>query len=302
VRDNNDYYSAHFFGNETNITPMAFFSFYGDLPMCRYLYHVRGAVTTTAAKEHRSEPDDAVDWFPIFNAAYNDNYEIVQWLYKNGAKSEIFNEGGVESNAIRTLFERWHRNEDPDDLAKWLVMEGVLDGRTGKTDRGKLGRFMIEMEHNGYAWHNLVDVRYAFRDWMEELIAPNDAFHTFLLGTVRAPQYSIDAMKKKVAEGIGSVEAASMLVGAAMSNGITRDIWEQLMMDVGRPRSSNACLASHPGLLEKIGDFVGIIKSKKKMIRIYSALDLAPSITTTQLSRMREVLEGSGGDSDQYSE
>ena len=72
-----------------NITPMTHFAFHGDLPMCRYLYHVRGAVTTTAAQEHRAEPDRPVNYYPIYVAAYEYNFDIVKWLYQHGAKSEL---------------------------------------------------------------------------------------------------------------------------------------------------------------------------------------------------------------------
>jgi len=284
---------------------MVFFSFYGDLPMCRYLFHVRGAVTTTAAREHRSEPDDEVELFPIYTAAVRLKFDVVKWLYKNGAKDEIFNVGGDGCNAISSIFRRLDRNEDRIAVANWLVMEGMLEGRAGNTELGKFVGFMDAMRRIPTRLKEWEEVHDEFLGWMEKLLAPSNAFHTFLLGTVRTPQYSLLAIKQMIAEGIGSAGAASMLVGAANANGTTRDIWDQLMKDNGRPTSNNACLASFPGILEKIGDFVGIMKSKQKIRRIKSALHLtanrirmrevlALDLTANRI-RMREVLERSGG-------
>jgi len=276
---------AHFFMNTPNITPMAYFSYCEDLPMCRYLHHVRGAVTTRAAQEHLTEPAMGVRWHPIYAAAYDcRDIEIVKWLYKNGAESELLMFGTDysvdDSSAMSTLFYFLCKNgvfsDCLVDFIKSLVMEGFLEDDLGNTNRGdgtKIDDFLLEMEREvGYVFGG--DMNDVFLGWMEELLAPNYAFHIFLLGTARKPQYSVAGLKKIVAKRLGNVEAASMLVDGAVANGNSHDIWDQLMGGAGRPSSHNACLASFPGVLEKIADYVGIIK-RPELRRIEDARDAA---------------------------
>jgi len=267
-----DLENSDLLGGESNVTPMAHFSCCADLPMCRYLHHVRGAVTTRAADEHLSEPDIGVRMHPILAAAYGKHHdwreiETIQWLYENGAKSELLlNVKG--SSAISVLFDQCYDDDDlfPDclvDFAKWLVFKGFLEDDAGITDQSMLGRLVYEMQRENDMM-NVLEMMETFRDWLNELLAPSDAFHTFLLGTARKPQYSVAGMKEIVAARLGNVEAASMFVDGAISNGNVRDIWDKLM-------PSNACLASFPGVLEKIADYVGIIKSKPELRRVEGA-------------------------------
>jgi len=276
-RDTSSFAFDNFFKNMSNITPMAFFAYYGDLPMCRYLHHVRGAVTTTATDEHLSEPDDEVLFFPIYAAAYKLNFDIVKWLYRHGAKSEILKVEG-EDSALSVCFEVDYQVSNGPDLTKWLVMEGVLEGEGNGNERITIGDLLHEVQRGSTYHDSPTYIPNAFLGWMEELVAPNNAFYTFLLGTVQAPQFSVATMKKLVAERLGSVGAASILVDGAIANKNLRNAWDQLMVDVGRPTSTNACLAPFPGVLEKICDYVGIIKSKTKLRRIEDARIAAKEI------------------------
>ena len=59
---------------------MAHFANFGDLPMCRYLYHVRGASTMAPEEEHwtqRSDNPNMHDMFyiPMWAAVFNDHFE-----------------------------------------------------------------------------------------------------------------------------------------------------------------------------------------------------------------------------------
>ena len=76
-----------------------------------------------------------------------------------------------------------------------------------------------------------------------------------------------------------------MLVDDAVLSGRSREIWDQLTADAGRKTSSNSCLASFPGVLEKIGDYVGIIKNKTKLKRVADAKAIAQSVTVDELRR-----------------
>ena len=269
-----------------NITPMTHFAFHGDLPMCRYLHHVRGAVTTTAAYEYRTRPEEPVAWYPIYVAAYEYKFDTVKWLYQHGAKSEILKVDTGESSAISTCFFATKSSalkEGAVDLAKWLVLEGFLEGGSdAKPDAHRLHQFLHELQYENQLW-KLEDTPRLFIDWMDDLLQPNALFDNFLLGTVRDPQYSVSEMKRLLGKKIRSAEAASMIVDDIVLSGRAREIWDQLMADAGRTTSSNSCLASFPGALEKIGDYVGIIKSKTKLKRVADAKAAVQSVAVERL-------------------
>ena len=279
-----------------NITPMTHFAFRGDLPMCRYLYHVRGAVTTTAANERTMEPNKPIEWFPIFAAVYQASgvitspwllerhhraIETFKWLYQNGAKNEILKVAARYSPVSMLTM------PEADDLAMWLVLEGALEDGTGKTSRYRLLRFLYELAHFSHK-RTIGNIRDIFLAWLDEVLSPTNAFDTFLLGTVRNPEYSIDTMKRILAKRLGSLGAASMLVDGAIENCTCRDIWNKLMADAGRTSSANACLASLNGVLEKIGDYVGIIKSETGLRRIRDAQNIARTVTKEQLQSIMD--------------
>ena len=152
-------------GGCINITPMAHFAHLDDLPMCRYLYHVRGAVTTKAAQEHRTRPDEPVEWYPILSAAcrYRYDFDIVKWLYQNGAKSEVL-EVSDKISAISKFFfatKDFAVQKMTVDFAKWLILDGVLEeGSDAKPDARRLYHFLYELQYQNYLWQ-LVGGRYA---------------------------------------------------------------------------------------------------------------------------------------------
>ena len=235
--------------------------------MCRCLYHVRGAVTTRCP----------VEWCPIFSASNHYHFDVVKWLYQNGAKSEVL-EVMEETSAISTCF--YATNQFPlrkgaVDFAKWLILEGVLEEGSAKPDARRLHHFLYEVQYQNELWE-LEDMPRLFIGWMGDLLQPNILFHNCLLGTLPDPQYSDGAMKKMLGTRIGSV-GASMLVDEAVTKGKSRDIWDSLLTDIGRTASANACLASFDGVLEKIGDYVGIIKNKTKLKRIADSKAIAKS-------------------------
>ena len=273
-----------------NITPMTHFAFYGDLPMCRYLHHIRGASTKTATEEHRAEPNKDVPWFPIYAASSNNKFQILKWLCLNGAISESLKGDDFGESPLGLIISDFDRNRKSLeerrtrlDLVKWLILEGVLEDDLGKTDPEKLRSFLRELTHCHGGWAQ-EEVKGVFLDWLKEMLAANCAFHVFMLGTIRNPQYSIAEMKRVLGRRIGSVEAASMLVDTAVKDGSERDIWDQLIVDSGRTTSSNSCLASFDGVLEKIGDYVGIIREGKKIKRVKTAQDIARNVTTEDLA------------------
>ena len=53
----------------------------------------------------------------------------------------------------------------------------------------------------------------------EDLLMQTDAFHTFLLGAIPAPEYSIDELKDFLMVKLGSEESASIVVKEVEANG-----------------------------------------------------------------------------------
>ena len=172
ARSNLELPSAELYGNNWfNITPMAYFACNGDLSMCRYLHHVRGAVTTKAAQEHRTRPDEPVIWYPIYAAAYESQFDTVKWLYQNGSKSEILKVDKGGSSAISTGFYaqkgRAPLRKGAVDFAKWLILEGVLEGGGVAANSRRLCHFLYELQHENTFWE-LQDMPGLFIGWMDE--------------------------------------------------------------------------------------------------------------------------------------
>ena len=67
------------------------------------------------------------------------------------------------------------------------------------------------------------------------------------------------------------------------ANGNGQALWDQLQSDIGRPKSTNSCLAAHPGISERIGAYVGFVKSKTKIHRLRSFHEIASHLTISNL-------------------
>jgi len=275
------------FGWWSNVTPMTHFALDGDLPMCRYLHHVRGAATTAPADEHLGNPDVGVSLYPTLVAAWTCRWDVVKWLYQHGAKHEILGESAL-SACFHVPPRGGELKKGAIDLAKWLLSEGLLEDDEGETCQTKLYRFIFEMQRQNSMWE-VGGAHRALLELLEELLEPNDAFDTFLLGTVQNPPFSLVALQTMCASKLGSARAASVLVDEAVSNGKGRVVWDLLLADVGRTISANACLAPFGGVLEKIGNFVGIIKSKARIKRLRDARHMVTNLTEEDLRSIRPL-------------
>ena len=266
-----------------DITPMAHFAFHGDLPMCRYLFHVRGASTTKAAQKHRTSAigrdGTAPFWKPLYGAIYEKRYDVAKWLYKNGAKDEIFEKAvgrtGTDIIPFQVPFDQAadeYGNEGKAvDFFKWLIMQGVLDHRSKVTFRDLLGNLFLNDRHclgqDPETWEiqtvHWSKIKQYYLSWANELIKSIKAFRTFLLGTWRAPEYSVTELKKLLVQKTGNFLASSMLLDSAVAHGSAKAIWDSFMAQSRSP-ARNKCLGSFPGVLERIAEFLGVVKSKKE--------------------------------------
>lgn len=242
---------------------MTHFAFHGDLPMCRYLHHVRGASILVVADEHKAERHRPF-WFPMYAAVRRENYLVAKWLFQEGAVKDLINVGGGYS-PLMSLFHFGRKSKEANFLVKWFVTQGAIQYWTQTTGRA----LRLRGETNTLA--DAVVVHYL--EWSGELIRSTSAFRSFLLGTLRAPQYSVKALEQLLTEKTGDSEVASLLVQNAVGAGNEGVIWNRLR----RRQSNNECLGSHPGISKYIGDFVGIVKSKAELDRIKEFHDLFSS-------------------------
>jgi len=131
----------------------------------------------------------------------------------------------------------------------------------------------------------LAEAKPMLLDLVDDVLKPIDAFQTFLLGTLpaTAPEYSVDALEQILARKLESKQAALMIIEEIGANGKGRDVWNQLLAGRGRPQSTNACLGTFPGVLERIGDFVGVLKSKAKVKRAREFRSISSKLTISDL-------------------
>ena len=116
-------------------------------------------------------------------------------------------------------------------------------------------------------------------EWSGDLLRSTSAFHSFLLGTAPAPQYSAKALKELLTGKTGDAELASLLVQNTLAAGNEDAIWDRLH----RRRANNECLGSHPGILKHVGDFVGVVRSKTELDRIKEFHYLLLSVQRDQI-------------------
>ena len=280
-----DFLPEKWSGAFSNVTPMAYFAAMGDLPMCRYLFHVRGASTRAAAKKHLTSTymGGRVHWYPMYSAVVRNQVEAAKWLFCNGAKDDAVI--SLECNrptplilCFQSLKEPiWSDERKRIELAQWFILNGALDASPGEVDKGisvaccgaTVRRCILaNWDAEDYrvtfqnVKHSFMEVKPILLSFSEDLLMQTDAFHTFLLGTIPAPKYSIDELKLLLIRKLGNEEAASIVLEDVVANGNGRALWDKLQSDIGRPKSSNLCLSAHPGILERIGAYVGFVKSK----------------------------------------
>ena len=254
----------------SNITPMVYFARVGDLPMCRYLFHVRGATTTAPKEEHKTKPHK-VALHPMHPAIIRKQIAIVKWLFNHGAKKDArtYNRS-VSLNPFAWCLSLKPPNHKSGqirrhpDLAKWFILNGAMDDDDGNIDVNAIKSTLYYVNFLESQWYGSDGILNLFLDWSDSFIKTNNSFHVFLLGTAGPPKYTPEALRAFCSKKLGNTKAAALLVDGAISNGTHRTVWKELM----RKPADNACLSAFPGVLERIADYVGVTKSKSKMRRI----------------------------------
>ena len=251
-------------GSWRNITPVTHFAYHGDLPMCRYLHHARGASILVVKDEHKTQPYP-VFWFPMYAAIRKENYFVAKWLFQEGAIEDLVRYGSSPS-PIKHLFELCPKSKNATCLVKWFVTQGAIQYWTQTTYH--IFRLKADLSYLGD------DARAHHLGWSGDLLRSTSAFRSFLLGTLPAPQYSAELLEQLLIEKTGVAEVASLLVQNTLAAGNERIVWNKLC----RQPANNECLGSHPGILKQICGYIGIVKSKAELDRIEEFHDFLSSV------------------------
>lgn len=284
-----------------NITPMTYFAYYGDLPMCRYLYHVRGASTLAPSDEKKTTEGDF--WFPMYAAVNRVHLDVAKWLFNNGAKADVRRLNTMGSPFgdcfTRDYVYAFSRREKikgdllmKTNLAKWFILNGAME-RGGRTDRSIAVTCFTGLTNPSYAWPGRDGVKAYLLDWCDDVLCQDAAFRTFLLGTLPIPEYCVDALKYFCSKKVGSDECASYLIDGAISIGRGQAVWVGLV----RKPALNSCLASLPGITERIASFVGTGMTKKKLERVRQFREILSTIMFGEIYQFPRV-DDSDSDSD----
>lgn len=228
------------------VTPMVYFAYEGDLPMCRYLF-AHGASTSS-----RNVQDE---WFPLYAAALRGRAEVCKWLYENGAKRDIRRENKDGYTPLSASINDICLNRR--DTTRWLILNGALSkGSTSDIDPAAVRE---DLAPYGSENSDYIDERQQLLFWASEAVLVHSNYRVFLMGTLTAPDFSTESLRNILVAKLHSAEAAQLIIEDA-SIERQKIIWDKLCSSPVR------CLGCHSGVLELISDFVGVRRGKELRI------------------------------------
>ena len=214
--------------DSNGIKPMDYFARKGDLKMMRWLY-VNGADTRY---------DDAAVGFPMYEAACNYRLDICKWLFAHGAANDIkarTRNRGYNVFRDSPLGDPIDSNT-PLNVAKWLILNGAL---CVDDDSGDLDIEIMRLDLGGAGeWLPPEQVK-ALLEWAIDLHRARTSFLLFLSGALPPLQH----------------------VGL-------RQLWDTIQRACSPWLSVQPLrlLVGKPGVLELIGDYVGIVRGREARI------------------------------------
>ena len=271
------------FGVETSnsnaIRPMGYFARIGDLRMMRWLY-VNGADT-------RGSVD--VDYlFPMWSAARHGHLDVCKWLFQHGAAGDIKRRASTNRH---TPFSVTFDESDKRNVGRWLILRGALctDGDTGDLDVGLMRDSLNR--HNGSARE-----RPELLKWAREHHQSRSSFGVFLMGTLSAPTYSVTKLRNELLARNRSEKVVDRIL-ANIPSDECRLLWDDLFP---RHVCPLAVFAGKSGILELIGDYVGIMRGREARI-IRQLTELLPGLIE-ELENRRHESSSDSDDSDESSD
>ena len=238
------------------IKPMGHFAKEGDLPMMRWLY-VNGADT---------RDEDVSVGFPMWVAVVFGEMEACKWLVRHGAARDVTR---INANGVTPLcgsFSEPHKRT----LSRWLILNGALckDGGTGDLDAD-----LMQIGLN--CFNGSARERPELLKWAKEHRQSRFSFDAFLMGTFSTPEYSHAKLRESLLAKIGSTKAVDILLGNTPSHQCPL-LWGEIYPQrVGCPLE---VFAGKSGILELIGDYVGLLRGHEARI-VRQLAELLPGMT-----------------------
>ncbi|CAB9502905.1 expressed unknown protein [Seminavis robusta] len=150
-------------GEWHSITPMIYFCYHGDLPMCRYIFNHGGVITR----------DGEPFWFPMYAAVNRGNLAVVKWLFTNGAKADVL------ERAHRSHYSPWSicwihpDREERLAIGRWFLANGAV-ALTAST---------LAIDLKAQVRSGMKDYRPYVLSWSQDVVKAHDSFQAFLMGT-----------------------------------------------------------------------------------------------------------------------
>ena len=256
-------YSPHRLGSE--VKPMGYFAVEGDLPMMRWLY-VNGADT---------RDEDVAKYFPMLLAAFGGQIEACKWLLDHGAARDIKRsvEGGDDDGHTPlsvTFGKRTVYKSQVRDVSRWLILSGVLcnDG-TSDLDIGLMKHSLGQTDFDD----DSAKERPKLLKWAREHHQSRSSFDLFLMGTLSTVTYSVTKLRESLLARIRSEDVVDRLMGNTPPDQYPL-LWTGLFPHRDCPL---AVFAGTSGILELIGEYVGIMRGREARI-VRQLTELLPGV------------------------
>ena len=260
-----------------DVTPMGYFAEKGDLPMMRWLY-VNGADT---------RDEDVPKYFPMYTAAMNGRFEACKWLFDHGAAGDVERRADHGFTPLAITFGKPLSR----DLSRWLILMGALckDDGTGDLDVDLMRDSLIR-------FHGSTEERLELLKWAREHHQSRSYFYMFLMGTLSEPKYSATKLRNELLARNRSEKAVDRLLEC-----VPPDQYHLLWADLFAHRVGPlAAFSGKSGILELIGDYVGIVRGREARI-IRQLTELLPGLIE-ELENRRYESSSDSDDSDESSD
>ena len=234
---------------------MGHFARQGDLPMMRWLY-ANGADTRDEDVEH---------WFPMYAASHSGQLDACKWLFDHGANNDVKRRTSNDVSPLCVTFDKSYWRV----MSRWLILMGALCKDDGSSDLDlRVMRKDLDRDEE------CIDERHSLLEWANVRHQTRQAFLVFLMGTL-SPHYSPLSLRKLLVQKLESEEATDRILDSLPSNQ-HQQLWDDLLITKQRARPL-AFLSGSLGILEMIGDFVGVIRGREARI-IRQLVEILPGL------------------------
>ena len=254
------------------INPMCYFAMEGDLPMMQWLY-VNGADTQDVLLKHL---------LLMFEAACHGHLHVCKWLFRHGCAGDIKRRARSGYTPLSVTFHQ----SDKRDLNRWLILKGALckDDDTGDLDIDLMKEDLSQFDNSA----GLVE-RPELLKWARE----QSSFDVFLMGTLSVLPYSATKLRNELLARIRSEKVVDRLLGNTPPDQYPL-LWDDMFVHRVCPL---AAFSGKGGILELIGDYVGIMRGREARI-VRQLTELLPGVMKELDAEQAESDSDDSDDSD----